>query len=184
MHRSTNRLNSASSVERFKLRTGLGLLAAASLVVLAACGGSDDPTESESSADETTLTITDAWVRSADEGMTAAFGELSNNSDRDIAIVSAQTSTATAVELHETVEDESGQMAMREIDGGFVIAAGDSRNLEPGGDHFMLMGITEPLTAGEEIDIRVTLDDESTVEFTASVRDFAGADENYEGGAH
>lgn len=86
------------------------------------------------------------------------------------------------LELHETVENEDGQMVMREIGGGFVIPADGSMTLEPGGNHIMLMDLTAPLAAGEEVTFTLTFSDESTYEFTAPVKDYSGANETYEGG--
>ena len=86
------------------------------------------------------------------------------------------------LELHETVENESGAMIMREIEGGFVIPAGETLDLVPGGNHIMLMDLTDPLAAGEEVTFTLTFSDDSSYEFTAPVKDYAGANENYEGG--
>ena len=80
------------------------------------------------------------------------------------------------------VDDGSGSMVMQEKDGGFIVPAGGSLTLEPGGYHFMLMGLTAPLVAGDEATFTVTFEDGSTMEFTAPVKDFTGADENYNGG--
>jgi copper(I)-binding protein len=113
--------------------------------------------------------------------MSAAFGELSNSSDQDITVVSAESDASSMLELHETVENDSGEMVMREIDGGFVIPAGGSLTLEPGANHIMLMDLTAPLMAGEEATFTLTFSDGSTFEFTAPVKDYSGASENYEG---
>ncbi|WP_394685899.1 copper chaperone PCu(A)C, partial [uncultured Microbacterium sp.] len=83
---------------------------------------------------------------------------------------------------HETVPNESGQMVMREVEGGFVIPAGGSIELAPGGNHLMFMDVTSPLRAGAETTITLTFADDSTAEITAPVKEFSGANENYEGG--
>jgi copper(I)-binding protein len=70
---------------------------------------------------------------------------------------------------------------MREKEGGIVVPAGGEYTLEPGGDHFMLMDLKEPVLAGQDVTIVVTADDGSTVEFTVVGRSFSGARENYEG---
>lgn len=129
------------------------------------------------------VTIEDAWVKSAAPGgMTAAFGTLENSSDQDVTIVSVASSASAMVELHETVLDDSGQMVMREIESGFVIPANDRLHLEPGGNHFMLMQLPEAVQAGEEVTFTLSLANGSTLEFTAVVKDYAGANEDYEGG--
>jgi copper(I)-binding protein len=128
------------------------------------------------------VTLSDGWVKAADSGMSAAFGELANAGPDDVTVVSATTEASSMLELHETVENESGEMIMREIEGGFVIPAGDTLTLAPGGSHIMLMDLTGPLEAGEEVTFTLTFADDSTFEFTAPVKDFSGANENYVGG--
>ena len=73
-------------------------------------------------------------------------------------------------------------MVMREKDGGFVIPAGGKLALEPGANHIMLMGLSGPLTAGSDVTFTLTFSDDSTYEVTAPVKDYSGANENYEGG--
>lgn len=53
--------------------------------------------------------------------------------------------------------------------------------LQAGGDHIMLMDVTSPLTPGADTDITLTFEDGSSSTFTAQVREFAGAQENYGG---
>jgi copper(I)-binding protein len=127
------------------------------------------------------ISIQDAWVKAADEGMSAAFGTLENSGDTDITVVSAQSPASTMIELHETVENDAGEMVMQAKDGGFVIPANGSLELAPGGNHIMLMGLTAPVQAGDESTFTLTLDDGSTYEFTAPAKDYAGANETYEG---
>ena len=145
-------------------------LVAAIALTLAACS-SDDANEASS------LTMTDTWVKAAESGMTAAFGELTNDSDATITITAAHSDAATMVELHEVVDE-----AMRQVDGGLVVPAHGSLTLEPGGFHLMFMGVTEPVAAGDEVEITLTLDDGSEFVFTAVAKDFAGANEDYDGG--
>lgn len=170
------------SLSRTSLRVGALLVGAA--LALSGCSPSTTP-DSQAAPDSPAadaITITDAWVKTADSGMSAAFGELRNDGADDLTVVSATTTASDMLELHETVENESGAMVMREIEGGFVIPAGESLDLEPGGDHLMLMGLVAPLVAGDEVTFTLTLDDDSTFEFTAPAKDYAGANETYEGG--
>lgn len=158
-------------------------LAVASLVVLAGCStaDADQPAASGASAGDS-VTVDDAWVKAADSGMSAAFGDLTNTGTDDITVVSVTSPASTALELHETVENESGAMVMREKQDGFTIPAGGELLLEPGGNHIMLMDLTEPLVAGDEVTVTLTFSDDSTLDLTAPVKDYAGANESYEGG--
>lgn len=168
------------------------LLCGLLLPALAACGdddegpaaAKDDTSGSPSSLTQAdALSVTDPWVKAAEasDGMTAAFGTLVNGTDEDITVVSASTTLNDRTELHETVENADGSMAMQPKDGGFVIPAGGTHELRPGGDHIMLMGLTEPLAAGTTVAVELTLGDGSTTTVEATVKPFDGADENYQG---
>lgn len=159
---------------------GIGAIALVA-AALTGCASVAEPAETPASA-ASAVDMSDAWVKSADSGMSAAFGQLTNDSDTDVTVVSAESAASSMLELHETVESESGEMVMRQIEGGFVIPADGSLDLAPGGDHIMLMDLTAPLVAGDEVTVTLTFSDDSTYEFIAPVKDYSGANENYEGG--
>lgn len=171
-----------------KKHIGAAALAVALVPALAACGsGTEDawdqaPTAGSSTPAKAALTVADPWVKAAPSGMTAAFGTLVNEGSSDLTVVSATTSVNEMTELHETVENEDGSMAMRPKEGGFVIPAGGSLTLQPGGDHLMLMGLGKPLEAGTTVTITLTLGDGTTTEVEATVKAFDGADEKYQNG--
>ncbi|TAJ47846.1 MAG: copper chaperone PCu(A)C [Herbiconiux sp.] len=168
---------------KFRTATTITALAAAAMLTLAGCAGTTTAAETSTAAPEAdSLTIQDAWVKAADSGMSAAFGTLENASDTDLVVTGVESAASTTMQLHETVENESGAMVMREKDGGFTIPAGGSFELAPGGNHLMLMDLTAPITAGTDVDFTLTLEDGSTYEFTAPAKDYTGANENYEGG--
>lgn len=149
-------------------------------LALAGCA-STAPEAVETAPLADSLAIEDSWVMSAEEGMSAAFGVLVNSGDEDITVVSGTSEASPMIELHETVDNGSGEMVMQEKEGGFVIPAGGSFELMPGGNHIMLMGVTAPLLAGQEATFVLTLSDGSTFEFTAPVKDYEGANETYVG---
>lgn len=105
-------------------------------------------------AQEATITVTDAYARAATKNARAgaAFMELTNTSDTDARLIAAQTDVAKRVELH-THLMEDGVMKMREVEGGFVIPAGETIALARGGDHVMLMGLTQSFEQGDALDI-------------------------------
>lgn len=129
----------------------------------------------------TALTITDPWVKTAKKGMSAAFGTLVNNTGAEVTVVSGASPLSPKIELHEVV-DSKGKMIMRPKEGGFVIPAGGTHQLQPGGDHIMLMGLTEAVKPGAQIPFTLTLKDGKTVEFTAVGKEFAGGKEDYQPG--
>lgn len=170
-------------------RTAFALVStgfAASL--LTACGSSDSP-GSPGSADGTpaahaathaaTIAVEDAWIKvAAAGGTTAAFGTIRNDTDKQIVVVSAATTAAMKVELHE-VADVNGTMTMRAKQGGFVVAPDSAHELKPGGDHIMMMKTHMAIRPGDTVPITLTLSDGHTVSFTAVAKDFAGANETY-----
>lgn len=164
---------SRAALAAAKVPTRAALVAAIALTLAACSGGSS------TSSDADSLTATDAWAKAADSGMTAAFGEISNTSDHDITIVSAVSSSATMVELHEVVDD-----VMRPVEGGFAIPAGGTLMLQPGGLHIMFMGVTTPIAAGDDVQVTLTLGDDSQFTLTAVAKDFSGANESYDGNAN
>lgn len=162
----------------------LAALALTAPLLLAGCAGSapDTATASAASTEASTSTVAlrDGWAKAGD-GMTGVFGSIVNDGDTDLTLVRAESPAAGMIELHETVTT-GGAATMREVDGGFTIPAGGSFELEPGGNHIMFMDMPEALLAGDEVPLTLTFDDDSTLEVTVLVKDFSGAQENYEGG--
>lgn len=156
------------------------LTAAALTLSLVGCADSSAGSSSESPltmADS--VTTQDFWAKSADSGMTAAFGTIANTSSADVQLVEASSDVSTMVQLHETVIDASGTSTMQEKDGGFTIPAGGTLALEPGGDHIMFMDLASPLLAGDTVTIDLLFSDGSTLSVDAPIRDYAGANETY-----
>lgn len=178
-----NRLTVRQSKSQYKTTVRIGVLLTAATLALAGCSTAADASPDAAAAPAgQSVSLADGWVKAADSGMSAAFGGLTNAGSEDVTVVSATTEASSMLELHETVENETGELIMREIEGGFVIPAGETLDLEPGGNHIMLMDLTDPLEAGEEVSFTLTFSDDSTYEFTAPVKDYSGANENYVGG--
>ncbi|WP_084039098.1 copper chaperone PCu(A)C [Demequina sp. NBRC 110053] len=157
--------------------TRLGALAALTVAALTGCASASD----DAAGDSGEITITDPWVKAVDEGMTAAFGELTNGTDQAIVLVAASTDASPMIELHETVTGDDGAAMMQQKEAGFTIEPGESLLMEPGGNHIMLMGVEEPIEVGAEVDFTLSFEDGETFEFTAVAKEFSGANEEYEG---
>lgn len=152
----------------------------------------------ESSAtDAATIAVEGAWARTSPAMTTAGamYAVISNDSDTDDAVigVAVDASIAARAELHNTTMDDSatsapmgsdsmgsgsmgsdgaGMMKMAPVDS-IEIPAGESVELKPGGYHIMLMDLAEPLTAGDEISVTLTLRNAGEVVVKAPVRDTA-----------
>jgi copper(I)-binding protein len=125
----------------------------------------------------------DLWVKSSEMstrgGMTAVYGTLTNDSSQDVVLVGGATDIAGVVEVHE-MSMIGGEMMMQEFDGGLVIPAGKSIVLEPGGNHLMLMMLTDDLQAGEEISVTFDFDGAEDLTIDGIVAKPAeGGDEEY-----
>ncbi|GAA3076425.1 MULTISPECIES: copper chaperone PCu(A)C [Actinomycetes] len=164
----------------------LSALIAAGLLALSACAQADLPNDPE--IDENPVAEDariqseddDLWVRAADSEMTSLFGTIENLTPEELEIVAAESPAAEVVELHEIVVDEDGQEVMQEIEGGFPIPAEGSLDMEPGGDHLMLIGLHDELLPGEVVEVTLEFTDGTTESIGAIVKDDGGQDEPYD----
>ncbi|GAA2184838.1 copper chaperone PCu(A)C [Micromonospora lupini] len=178
-------MRTATSPFGSRRRSAVALATAAALVAVGAagCSSSDSPSSAQSgpsasaSAVAGVVTIRDPWVKAADEGMTAAFGTLVNDGDTDVTVTGA-TTDVSSMELHEMAMKD-GTMVMRQKQGGIVIKARSTHALEPGGDHLMLMSLTRPVQAGDELTFTLTFADGRTQQLSAVAKPFTGAQESY-----
>lgn len=87
----------------------------------------------------------------------AAFFVIKNNSDKDIAITSANSDIAEKNELHTHIK-ENKMIKMMKIEK-LVVPAKSSLDLKSGGEHVMLMGLKKELKAGDEINLELSFSD-------------------------
>jgi copper(I)-binding protein len=128
------------------------------------------------------LQLTDGWAKAADSGMSAAFGMLKNPTSKPVRIVAAISPDSSVLQLHEVVSKD-GSMVMQQKTGGFLIPAGGSVELKPGGNHIMFMKVTEPITAGAMVPITLITSDGGLFRTKVLAKVFNGANEDYDGGA-
>jgi len=140
------------------------LPALAVLLTLAACS----PGGSGGSGEAATVQAADALCRPTPVGrqMTGCYLTLTTaTADR---LVSASSPDANMVQIHES-RVESGMMMMAELREGLPLPAGETVTLEPGGNHLMLMGVKEPLVAGDTVALTLTFESSPPLELTATV---------------
>ena len=161
-------------------RAGLGAVGLA--LALSACGGASSADDTPTTTQEASLVVSDAWVRattgSEDPTMTGAFMNIDNDGEADVSLTGASSPGAGMVELH-TMAMADGAMVMRRILGGIEIEAGYGQALMPGGDHVMLMGLTEELAPGEEVELVLEFSDGSSQELTVPVKAFTEEEGHY-----
>jgi copper(I)-binding protein len=166
---------------RRRTATAAGALVLAGTLGVTACTAPAEPvpdSTQETMNNESGVMLDRAWAKSATEGMTSAFGTLKNTGTETITLVRAESTAAQSVELHEMAMVD-GAMVMQELDGGLQIPAGSSRELAPGGEHLMLMGLTGPLLPGDEFSVTLYFSDDSSIDVVIPVRNTAGAEEEY-----
>ena len=150
---------------RRKFSLATVLVAALAPVLLATGCSSDDGTTTPQAQ---SLGVADQWVKAADNGMTAAFAVLTNDSDTDIRVVSASSPVAGKTELHEIVPD-AGAAVMREKKDGYLIPANGSLELKPGADHIMLMDLKQPIAKDTTVPLTLQFQDAQGVKSTLSL---------------
>lgn len=145
-------------------------LLALALLTLTACSPSGPGAD-----DATAVQVSGAICRPTPVGrqMTGCYLTLTAaTADR---LVSVASPDANLVQIHES-RIESGMMMMSELRDGLPLPAGEAVALAPGGNHLMLLGVKEPLVAGDAVALTLTFEASPAVEVTATVGQPAAPD--------
>jgi len=128
------------------------------------------PAFAGTAADE--VDVLDPWAREVPPVMSSSAGFLSlkNTGSVEHKLVSASSDAAGVAELHTHINN-NGVMQMRPVEN-IPVAPGETTELKPGGLHIMLMMLTKPLVAGEQLDITLTFEDGSSKQVQAEVRKY------------
>ena len=119
--------------------------------------------------------ISQPWARASATPQArtgAAYMALSNKGDTPDRLTAASTPIAERAELH-THEMDGNVMRMRPIEA-LEIAPGEPAVLRPGGLHLMLVGLRQPLRAGDRVPLTLTFQRGGTVEVEVAVGPVAG----------
>ena len=127
------------------------LILPAALLILAGCS---QPAEPEAPA---TVQIADATCRPTLNGRDVTGCYVTLTASRDDRLVSIGAPLAGMAQVHE-MKIEDGMMKMAELKDGLPLPAGEAVQLKPGGNHMMLMGLKQPLIAGEQVSITLTFE--------------------------
>lgn len=140
------------------------LIFAAVLLTLAACNSGERAPEPGAPM----VQVADALCRPTPKGRqtTGCYMTLTpSGADR---LVSVESPDANIVQIHES-RMESNMMMMQQLRDGLPLAAGQATALAPGGNHLMLLGVKEPLAAGDTVTLKLTFETAAPVEVTATV---------------
>lgn len=98
----------------------------------------------------------------------AGYLTITNKGTADDTLVSASTPVAGTTQIHE-MKMEGDVMKMNEVEGGLVIAAGQSVTLAPGGFHIMIMDLNQALVEGTTVPVMLIFAKAGTVEIELAV---------------
>lgn len=115
------------------------------------------------------LKLEDAWVRPAPPTakVVAGFGRITNPGTVDAELATLSSPAFGRVELHE-MKTVDGVMQMRRLER-VKLAPGESLDLAPGGNHFMLYDPVAPLAEGAAVDLTMTLACDTEIKTTVPV---------------
>jgi copper(I)-binding protein len=116
------------------------------------------------------IEVTGAWSRATAPGaqVGAAYLTLDTDGHAD-RLISIESAVAERVEIHE-MRHEDGVMKMRRLGPPLVLEADTPLVLEPGGLHLMLIGLKQPLVAGEHYRLTFEFEHSDPVAVDVEVR--------------
>ena len=120
-------------------------------------------------ADE--LTVTSAWARATPPGvsMGVVYFQLENGSTKSDRLLKLKTSVAASAGVHRTeIVDDVARM--REV-AVLHVASGEKVEFAPGGLHVMLMGLKQPLVAGQKFELELLFEVAGPRRVVVSIRD-------------
>lgn len=126
-------------------------------------------------AASSTVEVAQAWSRPAPQGGNGAgYAVITNRGTTADTLVAASSPVATRIEIHESMI-MGGQAMMHPRPGGLAVPAGATVALKPGGWHMMLMGLKQPLKAGDHYPATLTFKKAGKVTVQFSVQPTAPA---------
>jgi len=117
--------------------------------------------------------VLDVWARPNTGGApnSGAYMLLVNPGETDDTLIGVASDVAQAVELHEMTMGAGDVMQMRPVEDGIVVPAMGAAQLQPGGYHVMLIGLTRDLAVGDTFDVTLTFEQAGEITVTVTVRD-------------
>ena len=134
---------------------------------LAACGGGGDDGDGA-------LHVDDAWARAtpAVVSVGAVYLQVTSPTGDELVGAAVDPSIAAAVQVHRTDVDATGTATMTE-QAALPVPADGTLELDPLGDHLMLVDLVAPLTTGETFDLTLQFATAGDVTVSVEVRDDA-----------
>lgn len=140
------------------------LLLVSVLALAGACSSEPGKTAAEASV----VAATGAVCRPTPTGRQVTGCYLTLTASRDDTLLSVATPTSALAQIHAS-SMENNMMVMYEMEAGMPLPAGQAVSLAPGGNHIMLLGVKEPLAAGDTVPLVLTFATAKPVEIEATV---------------
>ena len=99
----------------------------------------------------------------------AAYLTLENTCPGNETLTAVVSASAKRAELHTHEIDSDGIAAMKAAEHGFELPAGGVRQLAPGGDHIMLMGLTERLNDQQVLELELHFENSESIRLAVPV---------------
>jgi len=129
------------------------------------------------------IQVTEAWSRPTPPGIEVGVAYfVINNQGRNDRLVGASSPLAKRAELHISQMD-GGVMKMRHLDA-VEVRSGVPTSFEPSGRHVMLVGLKQPLKAGEVFPLVLNFANAGPVKVQVRVKGTAGTGEGGHGADH
>jgi len=116
------------------------------------------------------LQVTDAWIKNLPPAipMRAGYMELKNHDANTATIVSISSDAFKKVEIHNTINND-GVMSMHPVKS-LVLEANGMVSLKPGSMHLMLMKPNRELKIGDEVEIMLQFDNDTSQAILMTVK--------------
>ncbi len=129
---------------------------------------------------EAEVFITDAWVREVPPVATvsAAYLTIENKGDMADKLMAISSDAAENVEIHMSSVDENG-LAKMEMIKILELPSGEKVELKPGGMHFMLIGLKEPLVRKESVNLILSFEKAKEINIQVPIKSMKNSGEAY-----
>ena len=118
------------------------------------------------------IEVSGVWGRPSP--MTAGNGAtyllIENTGSEDDRLISATSDVSEVVELHDMTMDD-GVMKMFHVEEGYVIPAGGSVELKPGGKHVMFIGLHDKLEVGQIVTVELEFEKSGKMTVESEIRE-------------
>lgn len=117
------------------------------------------------------LSVENAWVREAPPvaRTLVAYMDLSNRGDAPVTVTGIRAASIFSGSMLHGTEVVDGVSRMRHVDE-LPLQPGDQARLEPGGLHLMLFKPSQPLRAGDQVELLIDCMDQDALRISVPVR--------------